>query len=64
MFERNLDEFLRRFITVDEKWIHYFTQDEQSKQWTSLASKKTKTVKSAEKVMAQFFGMHYNWDAI
>jgi len=25
MFQCNLDEFLRRFITVDETWIHYFT---------------------------------------
>ena len=25
MFQRNPDEFLRRFITVDETWIHYFT---------------------------------------
>ena len=23
MFQRNPDEFLRRFITVDETWIHY-----------------------------------------
>ncbi|KAG5316615.1 SETMR methyltransferase, partial [Pseudoatta argentina] len=37
MFQRNPDEFLRRFITVDETWIHYFTPEtkEQSKQWTS-----------------------------
>ncbi|KAG5345037.1 SETMR methyltransferase, partial [Acromyrmex heyeri] len=28
MFQRNPDEFLRRFITVDETWIHYFTRDE------------------------------------
>ena len=35
--ERNPDEFLRRFITVDKTWIHYFTPEtkEQSKQWTS-----------------------------
>ncbi|KYM77554.1 hypothetical protein ALC53_12048 [Atta colombica] len=24
MFQRNPDEFLHRFITVDETWIHYF----------------------------------------
>ena len=37
MFQHNPDEFLRRFITVDETWIHYFTPEtkEQSKQWTS-----------------------------
>ena len=63
MFQRNPDEFLRRFITVDKTWIHYFTPEtkEQSKQWTSpgeLAPKKAKTVKSAGKVMATVF-----WDA-
>jgi len=55
MFQRNPDEFLRRFITVDETWIHYFTPEtkEQSKQWTSPgkpAPKKAKTVNSAGKV--------------
>jgi len=34
---RNPDEFLRRFITVDETWIRYFTPEtkKQLKQWTS-----------------------------
>jgi len=63
MFQCNPDEFLRRFITVDETWIHYFTFEtkEQSKQRTSPnepAPKKTKTVKSAGKIMATVF-----WDA-
>ena len=62
MFQRNPDEFLRRFITVDETWIHYFTPEtkEQSKQWISSdesAPKKAKIVKSAGKD-DQFFGMH------
>jgi len=30
MFQRNPDEFLRRFITVDETWIHYFTREEET----------------------------------
>jgi len=67
MFQRNPDEFLRRFITMDETWIHYFTSEtkKQSKQWTSLsesASKKAKTVKLAEKMMATIFlgCMRYN----
>ena len=60
----NPDEFLRRFITVDEIWIHHFTPEtkEQSKQWTSPdepAPKKVKTVKLTGKVvMATVF-----WDA-
>jgi len=63
MFQRNPDEFLCRFIIVNETWIHYFTLEtkEQSKQFTSsgeLALKKTKTIKSVGKVMATAF-----WDA-
>ncbi|KAG5337044.1 SETMR methyltransferase, partial [Acromyrmex charruanus] len=27
IFQRNPDEFLRRFITMDEIWIHYFTSE-------------------------------------
>ncbi|KAG5344024.1 SETMR methyltransferase, partial [Acromyrmex charruanus] len=57
IFQCNPDEFLGRFITVDETWIHYFTPEtkKQSKQWTSPsepAPKKAKTVKSVGKVMA------------
>ncbi|EFN83711.1 Histone-lysine N-methyltransferase SETMAR, partial [Harpegnathos saltator] len=35
-FRSNKAEFLRRFITMDETWVHYFTPEmkEQSKQWT------------------------------
>ncbi|KAG5328298.1 SETMR methyltransferase, partial [Acromyrmex charruanus] len=56
ILQEQLDEFLRRFIIVNETWIHYFTPEtkEQSKPWTSTsepAPKKTKTVKSAGKVM-------------
>ncbi|KAG5319484.1 SETMR methyltransferase, partial [Acromyrmex heyeri] len=58
----NPDEFLRRFITVDETWIHYFTSEtkKQSKQWTSPtepAPKKAKIVKLIGKVATVF------WDA-
>jgi len=46
LFERNPKEFLRRFVTVAETWIHWYTPEtkEQSKQWTSpgeAAPKKT-----------------------
>lgn len=63
MFKRNTNEFFRRFVTVDETWIHYYTPEtkEQSKQWTSpgeKAPKKAKTVPSAGKVMATVF-----WDS-
>ena len=60
---RNPVEFFRRFVTVDETWIHHYTPEtkEQSKQWIGTgeaAPKKAKTVKSAGKVMATVF-----WDA-
>jgi len=56
-------EFLRRFVTVDETWIHWYTPEtkKQSKQWTSTGQptpKKAKTVPSAGKVMATVF-----WDS-
>jgi len=37
LFKRNSKEFLCRFMTVDETWIHWYTPEtkEQSKQWTS-----------------------------
>ena len=62
MFKRNPKEFLRHFVTVNETWIHHYTQEmkEQSKQWTlpsERASKKAKTVPSAGKIMATVFGI-------
>ena len=27
LFRRTSDEFLRRYITVDETWIHYYTPE-------------------------------------
>ncbi|GBN31528.1 hypothetical protein AVEN_53757-1 [Araneus ventricosus] len=37
LFRRHIDEFLSRYITVDETWIHYYTPEtkEQSKLWLS-----------------------------
>ena len=36
LFKRNPKEFLRRYVTVDETWIHWYTPEtkERSKQWT------------------------------
>lgn len=63
MFSRNPGEFLRRFVTVDETWIHHNTPEtkEQSKQWVARGErgpKKFKQSLSANKVMATVF-----WDA-
>ena len=62
-FNRNPKEFLRRFVTIDETWIHHYTLEsrEGSKHWVrpgESAPKRPKTQQSAEKVMANVF-----WDA-
>jgi hypothetical protein len=35
-FNKNKPDFVRRFITMDETWIHHYTPEskQQSKQWT------------------------------
>ena len=56
MFTRNSKEFLRRFITMDETWIHFYTPE--SKQWVSSgesAPKRPKTQQWTGKVMASVF---------
>ncbi|KAK3084741.1 hypothetical protein FSP39_018193 [Pinctada imbricata] len=55
--------FLQRFVTMYETWVHHFTPEakQQSKQWKHPGAplpKKAKTVPSAGKVMASVF-----WDA-
>lgn len=62
-FQKNKTDFMRKFVTTDETWIHYHTPESkiQSKQWkhrNSPPPKKAMTVKSAGKVMASIF-----WDA-
>ena len=59
-FNKNKTDFARRFITMDESWIHHHTPEskQQSKQWREagcLAPKKTRSVPSAGKVMASVF---------
>jgi histone-lysine N-methyltransferase SETMAR len=59
-FNKNKTDFMRRFITMNETWIHHYTPESkhQSKQWTEAgcsAPKKTRSVPSAGKVMASVF---------
>jgi histone-lysine N-methyltransferase SETMAR len=59
-FNKNKTDFVRRFITMDETWIHHYTPEfkQQSKQWIEAscsAPKKTRSVPSARKVMASVF---------
>ena len=63
LFEEDPANFLKRFVTMDETWVHHFTPEakQQLKQWKHPGSpppKKAKTVPSAGKVMASVF-----WDA-
>jgi hypothetical protein len=62
-FIKNKTDFVCRFTTMDETWIHHSTPEskQQSKQWTEAGCsvpKKTRLVLSAGKVMASVF-----WDA-
>jgi histone-lysine N-methyltransferase SETMAR len=48
---KNKTDFVRRFITTDETWIHHYTPEskQHSKQWTEAgcsAPKKTRSVPS------------------
>lgn len=63
MMRRDRQDFLCRFVTTDETWIHHYQPEskEQSKQWVEKgdnAPRKFKTVPSAGKIMASVF-----WDA-
>ena len=63
LFKRNKPEFLRRYVTMDETWLHHFTPESnrQSDEWTAHDEpnpKRGKTQQSAGKVMASVF-----WDA-
>ncbi|UYV77657.1 hypothetical protein LAZ67_15001833 [Cordylochernes scorpioides] len=62
-FEANPEEFVNRFVTMDETWAHHFTPEskQQSMQWRHSCSppaKKAKTVPTAGKVMVSVF-----WDS-
>jgi hypothetical protein len=63
LFNKNKTDFMRRFITMDETWIHHYTPEskQQSKQWTEAgcsAPKKTRSAPSAGNVTVSVF-----WDA-
>lgn len=63
IYNRNKAEFFRRYITMDETWLHHYTPESnrQSAEWTERdepTPKRGKTQRSAGKVMASVF-----WDA-
>jgi len=63
LFRRNPKEFLHRFVTIDETWIHHYTPESnrQSAEWLESHEsrpKRPKTQASDGKVLASIF-----WDA-
>ena len=63
LFQHNKKEFLHKYVTMDEIWIHHFTPESnwQSAEWTAAGEshpKRPKTQSSAGKVLAPIF-----WDA-
>ena len=60
LFQHNKKEFLRKYMTMGETWIHHFSPEsnQQSFQWTAAGESRPKTQTSAGKVLASVF-----WDA-
>ena len=63
LFKRGKKDFLRRYVTMDETWIHHYTPETKrlSSQWTAAGEsrpKRLKTQQLADNVMASVF-----WDA-
>ena len=63
LFQCNKKEFLLKYVTTDETWIHHFTLESnwQSAEWIATGEshpKRPKTQTSAGKVLASVF-----WDA-
>ena len=62
LFQRNKKEFLYKYVTKDETWIHHFSQESSqlSADWTAADESRPmrpKTQASAGKVLASVF-----WD--
>ena len=63
LFQHNKKEFLHKYVTMDETWIHHFTleSNQQSAEWTAASEscpKRPKTQTSTGKVLAYIV-----WDA-
>ena len=44
LFQRNRKEFLHRYVTIDETWIDYFTQEsnQRSTKWAAAGESRPK----------------------
>ena len=63
LFNENPDNFISRFVTVDETWLHHFDPESKAqimawKRVISLPPRKFCVIASAGKVMATVF-----WDS-
>ena len=60
LFQRNKMEFLHKYVTTDETWIHHFTLETnwQSAKWTAADESRKKMQTLVGKVLASIF-----WDA-
>jgi histone-lysine N-methyltransferase SETMAR len=61
-FNKNKTDFVRRFIKMDETWIHHYTPEfkQQSKQWTEAgcsAPKRQDRFHQQERSWHRYFGM-------
>jgi len=61
-FQQKKMDFKRRFITVDEIWIHHYTPErkEQSKQWIEVGGvhqRRQREFHQQEKLWQLFFGI-------
>ena len=50
MFTRNKSDFLRRYVTMDETWIHHFTPESKrsSSEWTAAGEPRPKRPKAQQ----------------
>ena len=60
LFQRNEKEFLRKYVTIEETWVHHFTPEwnQQSAEWTATGENRPKRPKmqtSAGKVLVSVF---------
>ena len=63
MFQCNSKEYLRRYVTVDETWIHYYMQEKKiSRKYglglANLHRKKRRRFHQPVRLWPQFFGTH------
>ncbi|KAL7726436.1 hypothetical protein ACLKA6_004576 [Drosophila palustris] len=61
MFNRNPSEFLRRYITMDETWIHHYIPESNrsSAEWREAGESRSKRVKASRWAASVGDGIHH-----